>query len=74
MSSCEKVIQTLWQYLDHEIGSADVIDIERHLELCRSCFSRIEFEKVLREQMRIKTHHTCPDKLRKRIESLIEKF
>ena len=74
MFSCEQVIQEIWVYLDGEMGEVDLVHIQKHIELCRACFSRIEFEKLLRESMRKKTHHTCPEKVKARIKSILNQF
>ena len=74
MLSCEKVIEGLWEYLDREMDSNGTVIIERHLELCRRCFSRIEFERLLREHLKTRTDHLCPEKLKKRIQGLIELY
>lgn len=74
MRSCEQVIQNIWDYLDREMCSTDVSEIEKHLDLCRGCYSRIEFEKILREKMKNSTEHCCPEKLKQRIKDLIDRF
>lgn len=74
MHSCEKVLQGIWEYLDRDMAASDVAEIEKHLDLCRSCFSRIEFEQLLRSHMKNKTNHLCPEKLKKRIRDLIDQF
>lgn len=74
MRSCEQVIQNIWDYLDREMCGEDMTEVQKHLDLCRGCFTRIEFEKILREKMRKTTHHCCPDKLKKRIKDLIDHY
>jgi len=51
-SDCEEAVRQLAAYLDRELDSAAVRELERHLETCRSCFSRAEFERRLRERMK----------------------
>ncbi|MCI0452963.1 MAG: zf-HC2 domain-containing protein [Candidatus Latescibacteria bacterium] len=41
----------LAQFLDGELEHARSEDLERHLEVCRSCCSRAEFERVLKTQL-----------------------
>lgn len=74
MLSCEQVLQGLWEYMDSEMGPTDVEHVKKHLDLCRSCFSRLEFEKRLREEMKKKTNHCCPEKVKARIKNLLELF
>lgn len=70
--SCEKVIQGIFEFLDRELTAESVADFQKHLDLCRSCFSRIEFEMILRENLRNKTSHVCPDELKIKIQKIIE--
>ena len=74
MISCEQVLQDIWAYLDKEICEDDLVHIKSHLDLCRSCFSRVEFEKLLREEMKKKTTHCCPEKVKARIQSILNQY
>lgn len=74
MHSCEKVIQNIWDYLDREIGNGEMTEIQKHLDLCRACFSRVEFEQMLREHMKKATHAMCPEKLKKKIKDIVDKY
>jgi len=71
---CEEVIAHLLSYLDGEIDDAKRAQIDRHLDECRACFSRAEFEKALRESLR-RTGDAQPSaSLQERIKSLIDQF
>jgi mycothiol system anti-sigma-R factor len=74
MASCEKVLQEIWDYLDQEITPESCAEVKKHLDLCRSCFSRLEFQRHLREKMRDKTNHICPEKLKQRIQKLVDLY
>lgn len=74
MQSCEKVIQSIWEFLDREIDANGLAELQKHLDLCRSCFTRVEFERSLRESCKAKTAHSCPDKLKVRIRQIIELY
>ena len=45
--TCEEVLKHLVAYLDRETDGHTAAEIEHHLEKCRGCFSRAEFEKQL---------------------------
>lgn len=45
---CEEVLRVIFAYVDGELGGADHERVEAHLERCRSCFSRAEFERRLK--------------------------
>lgn len=71
---CEEVIGHLLSYLDGEIDAHKRAQIDRHLEACRGCFSRAEFEKALRERVRQLGAEKAPISLRQRIKALIDQF
>ncbi|MCG3206013.1 MAG: hypothetical protein KCHDKBKB_02739 [Elusimicrobia bacterium] len=74
MKSCEQVLQDIWAYLDREICASDIENIQKHLDLCRSCFSRVEFEQLLRQAMKKKTNHCCPEKVKDRIKNILDQY
>ena len=72
---CLRAIEAFYAYLDGELEDpAAIADFEHHLEHCRSCFSRVEFEKALNERMRRTAKRESPDALRKRVGKLMDKF
>lgn len=71
---CEEVIAHLLTYLDGEIDAAKRADIDHHLEECRGCFSRAEFEKRLRAGVREAGTKKTPGSLKRRIKALIDQF
>jgi anti-sigma factor (TIGR02949 family) len=71
---CEEVLKHLVAYLDREMDAATAGAIERHLEECRGCFSRAEFEKKLKRHLREASSTRAPESLRARIRGLIRKF
>jgi len=74
MQSCEKVIQSIWEFLDRELDATGLAELQKHLVLCRSCFTRVEFERALRDNCKTKTAHICPDKLKLKIRQIIELY
>jgi anti-sigma factor (TIGR02949 family) len=71
---CEEVITHLLQFLDGEIDDAKRAQIDRHLQECRGCFSRAEFEKALRARMAQTMERKAPAALRQRMKALIDQF
>lgn len=49
---CEEAVRRLAAFLDHELDADESAEVKRHLDTCRSCFSRAEFERRLRERIR----------------------
>jgi anti-sigma factor (TIGR02949 family) len=72
--SCEEVLHQLFAYLDRELDSETSAQIERHLEICRGCFSRAEFERKLKAHLKDAGAQAAPERLRARLKHLIEKF
>jgi mycothiol system anti-sigma-R factor len=72
--SCEDVIGKLLEYLDRELDADAERDVEHHLETCRACFTRAEFERRLRSRVAEAGAAKAPDSLRRRIRSLIGRY
>jgi anti-sigma factor (TIGR02949 family) len=72
--SCEEVLYQLFAYLDHELDTDTTTQIEHHLEICRGCFSRAEFERKLKAHVKEVGTSAAPESLRARLKHLIEKF
>lgn len=72
--SCEEVIEQLFDYLDQELDEPSQQRIEHHIERCRDCFTRAEFEKRLRRRIGETTRTPAPDALRRRLRDLIDAF
>ncbi len=72
--SCEQVLEHLLAYLDHALDAPTSAEIERHLQACRGCFSRAEFERRLRERVAETGTASAPETLRARIKALTDRF
>jgi anti-sigma factor (TIGR02949 family) len=72
--SCEDVIGRLLEYLDRELDADAQRDIEHHLETCRACFTRAEFERRLRARVAEAGEVKAPQSLRRRIRALIGRY
>jgi anti-sigma factor (TIGR02949 family) len=51
ITSCEDAIRLLADHLDRELDREARSEMERHLERCRTCWSRAEFERRLRASL-----------------------
>ena len=75
MTDCKVVVKNLFEYLDKALDTIDCEELERHLELCRPCFDRVEFEKALRERLKVKTGELkASPECQKRIQDILKKF
>ena len=71
---CEEAIRKLLDYLDRELGEPDRAQVARHLETCRGCYSRAEFERRLRALVAETGRVSAPTSLRQRVRGLMERF
>lgn len=72
--TCEDALRSLAEHLDGELDGAHRHEVEKHLSLCRSCFSRAEFERRLKSQLgRLRQQPPHPT-FEERIRALIGQF
>jgi anti-sigma factor (TIGR02949 family) len=72
--SCEQALRFLAAHLDGELDDATGDEIQRHLARCRSCYSRAEFEKRLKQH--VATLGTAPvrSQLAERVRAIVGSF
>ena len=72
---CFQAIEMFYAYFDGELDDPrDVEDFEKHLEHCRSCFTRAEMEKLLTERLKELAGQRAPERLRDRLTKLMDEF
>jgi mycothiol system anti-sigma-R factor len=71
---CEAALRHLLEYLDQELEEGTKQEIEHHLDLCKSCFSRAEFERRLKDRLHEVGRESVPDTLRARIKSILNRL
>ena len=68
MIDCQAVMRQLWAYLDDELSSDRVAEIQGHLAMCARCYPQFEFERAFLEQLgRVRSEHSNLDALRSRL-------
>lgn len=72
--TCEEVIEQLFDFLDNELSPDRSAEIDRHLERCRDCCTRAQFERRLREKVSDAGRVKAPDRLHDRIKGLLDRF
>ena len=45
MISCDEALERLFEYLDGELTDASSEEVERHAEVCKVCYPRLQFER-----------------------------
>ena len=68
--ACEEALKNLLEYLDREIDTEQSQQMDRHLSTCRSCYSRMEFEKRLRSHVKAAGKQEVSERLKSRIDRL----
>ena len=71
---CEEALQRLLDFLDAELHGESLQELEQHLERCRSCFSRFEFEKRLKAHIAELGSEPVPAELHDRIRKVLDNF
>ena len=71
---CEEALARLFEYIDHELNGHRHDEMEDHLSKCRSCYSRLEFEKKLHQHLKSATEQKAPEELQSKIKNLIHKL
>ena len=72
---CLKAIEMFYDYVDGELDESEPLaEFEHHLEHCRSCFSRAEFEGLLTERLKALAAERASDGLRRRMRILMDSF
>jgi mycothiol system anti-sigma-R factor len=66
--NCEDALKKLFEVVDKEVTQADKEEILKHLEHCRHCMSRFEFEEVFKTFVSDKACIDCDsEKLKNKI-------
>lgn len=74
IQSCEDALRVLAEHLDGELEAARERELERHLETCRHCFSRAEFERRLKEKVAAAGRKPVSRGLSERVQTMIREF
>ena len=48
---CERALSQLFEFIDRELPDDRRAEMQHHLHTCKSCFSRFEFERRLKEKL-----------------------
>lgn len=75
-SECEKLLEHVYELMNScDIKKSLAAEIQRHLDTCRSCFTRFEFEKKLMARLKEACGCcSCPETLTLRVKALIKSF
>ncbi len=71
---CEEAIQKMLEYLDEEVYQDDKEAIHNHLDSCRECYTRMEFEQRLKGMVRESKSNSAPSGLGSRIKKIVKDY
>ena len=71
---CEEALRRLFEYLDAELHGEAEREMRDHLERCRTCFSRLEFERRLKAHVGDLRDEPVPSELEVRIRRILGGF
>ncbi|MCL4798946.1 MAG: zf-HC2 domain-containing protein [Burkholderiales bacterium] len=71
---CEQALDQLVEFIDHELPGGKHDALQRHLHTCKSCFSRFEFERRLKEKLGTLREAEVPSGTSERIKKLLKSF
>lgn len=73
-TSCDEALRRLAEYLDGELGADEAMTVSTHLQTCRSCYSRAEFEQLLKSRVAELRACEMEPEFELRIRTLISEF
>ena len=71
---CEQALRHLFDFIDHELDDGERDAMQRHLQTCRSCFSRATFEGRLKERLHELRRDEPAEDVNERIRRLLQSF
>lgn len=71
---CEEAIRMVLEYLDNELEHHDHDALEAHIHKCRSCYSRVEFEKRLKGLVGDAPKIVAPNNLKSKLKKITDSF
>jgi anti-sigma factor (TIGR02949 family) len=71
---CEQALKQILEYVDHELSENERAAVEHHLHTCKSCFSRVEFERRLKEKVGALREEEVSSGVSERIKGLLKSF
>lgn len=64
---CEKALQNLYLFLDHEIDNASCDEIQAHIDSCQECLTEYDLERIVKQLVSRSCSETAPEPLRQKV-------
>jgi mycothiol system anti-sigma-R factor len=65
--NCETALENLYLFLDEEIDTASIEDIQSHIDSCSSCLTAYDLERVVKALVSRSCSEKAPEPLRERV-------
>jgi len=72
--NCDQALRQVFAYLDRELGERERAAMQEHMRACKGCFSRMEFERLLKGKVKALREEEATPRVSKRIRSLLKAF
>jgi anti-sigma factor (TIGR02949 family) len=72
--TCEDAIRLIASYIDRELNEPEAVQLRAHIDRCKSCYSRVEFEQQLKAQLATLRSVPVSDELGGRIRVLLQGY
>lgn len=69
---CEEALLHIFEFIDHELHGAKRHAMQHHIDTCKSCFSRVEFERRLKEKLKALREAQTAAAARRRIQKVLK--
>jgi len=64
---CEKALENLYVFIDHEIDNASCDQIQSHLDDCADCLNEYQLEQVVKDLVGRSCSEVAPQPLREKV-------
>lgn len=71
---CEEALKQILAYIDRELGDEERAAMQGHLHTCKSCFSRMEFERLLKGKVGALREEAASPQLSARVKALLKSY
>jgi predicted anti-sigma-YlaC factor YlaD len=72
--SCEEAVTRLWDYVERSLPTAEEVQIDEHIAVCRQCCGEADFAGELRGFLTVHAQDTIPPEARGRLETFLTKL
>ncbi len=64
MIDCKQALLKLYEFIDRELSPDDYAEVEEHLQQCKHCFAKAEFDRITKKIIREKANREKVERIR----------